>query len=99
MSVLEEIWRGEITPNERAIKPGSEYQKLTCKASAEEKLLLELLDAGGREVYERLCHMRDDLANISEADTFVQGFRLGARIMLEVLGEWDSQLPQVGGTG
>ena len=99
MSILEGLWRGEITPNERAIKPDSEYYKLTREASAEEKRLLEYLDTGGREVYESLCHMRSDLAGMSETDTFIQGFRLGARIMLEVLWEYDSQLPQVRGAG
>ena len=99
MSILEELWRGEITPNERTIKPESEYHKLNRAASAEEKRLIESISADGREIYESLCKKRSELAGMSELDTFIVGFRMGARVMLEVLGEYDSQLPQVGEAG
>ena len=87
MSILEELWRGNVTPNERAIKPDSEYHNLICAANAEEKRLMEYLSADGREVYDSLCKMRSDLAGMSEMDTFIVGFRMGARVMMEVLGE------------
>ena len=99
MSILEELWRGNVTPNERAIKPESEYHNLINAANVQEKRLMEYLSADGREVYDSLCKMRSDLAGMSEMDTFIVGFRLGARIMMEVLGEYDSQLPQVGELG
>ena len=54
---------------------------------------MEYLSADGREIYESLCRKRSDLAGMSELDTFIVGFRMGARVMLEVLGEYDSQLP------
>ena len=56
---------------------------------------MEYLSADGREVYDSLCKMRSDLAGMSEKDTFIVGFRMGAKVMMEVLGEYDSQLPQV----
>ena len=95
MSILEELWRGNITPNERTIKPESEYQDLARAANAEEKRLLEYLSIDGREIYDSLCRKRSDLAGMSELDTFIVGFRLGAKVMLEVLEEYDGQLPQV----
>lgn len=36
MSILEELYNGNIAPIERSIKKGSEYYKL-CKAAAEKK--------------------------------------------------------------
>ena len=96
MSILEELWRGNVMPNERAIKPESEYHNLILAANAEERRLVEYLSADGREVYDSLCKMRSDLAGMSEMDTFIVGFRMGARVIMEVLGEYDSQLPQVG---
>ena len=99
MSILEELWRGNITPNERAIKPESEYHNLFHAASAEEKRLLEYLSAEGREIYDSLCRKRSELAGMSEMETFIVGFRMGARVMLEVLGEYDGQFAQVGEGG
>ena len=95
MSILEELWRGNVTPNERAIKPESEYHNLILAANVEERRLMEYLSADGREVYDSLCRKRSDLAGMSEMDTCIVGFRLGARVMLEVLGEYGGQFPQV----
>ena len=36
------------------------------------------------------------LSSISEEDTFIRGFRIGAQFILDVVGDYKSQLPQTG---
>ena len=99
MSILEEFWRGNITPNERGVKPESAYQRLNSALCADEKRLIESLSADARESYDSLSRKHAELAGMSELDTFIVGFRLGTRIMLEVTGKYDIQLPQIGEAG
>ena len=61
MSMLEELYNGNICPADRYIKKGSEYYEISrFLAKAEED--------------------------------FLEGFRIGAQIMLEILTEPDKQL-------
>lgn len=41
--------------------------------------------------YEKLEELQYKLFNISEQDAFIVGFRLGARIILDVIGEYKGQ--------
>ena len=47
----------------------------------------------GRSIYEEYCNKQNKLLELSDADAFIQGFRLGARIILDVVGNYDSPLP------
>ena len=37
--------------------------------------------------------------DVSECDTFIRGFRLGARMILDVVGDYDSPMLQVNEMG
>ena len=45
MFILQELWRGNITPSERFVRSGSEYKKIAGKLSDEMDRLNPLLDA------------------------------------------------------
>lgn len=85
MSILREMWWGEVVPVERKIQPWEEYcQKLREISQTEEKLMLEVTDKG-RELWKQYDELMHKETAISEEDAFVVGFRMGARIMLDVL--------------
>lgn len=95
MYLLEELWKGNVTPDERAVRKGSPYQELQ-QASIEciERFRKEL-SPEGKKALDEYFDKEAQLADISEQDAFVRGVRIGARFILDVIGEYRSQLPQV----
>ena len=91
MYVLDKLWRGEITPSERLVRSGSDYQKVSSQRNAEMKRLLELLSPEAKEQLEVVETLKYDMTMLSEEDVFIYGFQLGARIMLDVMGTHQGQ--------
>ena len=55
-----------------------------------EQELLPLLSEKAKEVYEKMKDNLVELGQISECEIFTQGFRLGAKIILDVLDDRDT---------
>ena len=91
MFVLQELWRGNITPSERFVRSGSEYKKIAGKLSDEMDRLMEAISPEARTQLENIGNLRADMAVLSNEDIFIYAFRLGARLMLDVLGEYKGQ--------
>ena len=91
MYVLDKLWRGEITPCERLVRSGSDYQKASSQRNAEMKRLQELLSPEAKEQLEVVETLKYDMTMLSEEDVFIYGFQLGARIMLDVMGTHQGQ--------
>jgi len=51
MSVLEDLWLGNITPSERGVKKNSEYDKLAKESLKQEEKFIQELSADGRQAY------------------------------------------------
>ena len=94
MTILENLWYGNIAPYVRAVKHGSEYEKLVEAGSGYEDILLSELSPDGKKAYDEFWKIEDSRVDISECDAFIKGFRLGMKIMLEVLDN-STQLPQI----
>lgn len=92
MSILEELYNGNIAPIERSMKKGSEYYKLCKAVSEKEEKLFEELSCEKKAMYESIAERRLMLESISEKEIFIDGFRLGAQIMLEIINEPNNQL-------
>ena len=91
MYVLRELWRGEISPTDRRVRQGSEYQQ---RAAEVRKQMMELTAMLPPEVKERMDTINDlkhDLSMMAEEDVFIYGFRLGARMILDVMGNYEGQ--------
>ena len=96
MYVLQDLWRGNISPSERFVRRGSDYQKTSQKMSAEMDSLLELLTPEAKKQLETVGGLKDDMAMMAEEDVFIYGFRLGARLMLDVVGDYKGQFCMAG---
>ena len=91
MYVLRELWRGEISPTDRRVRQGSEYQQ---RAAEVRKQMMELAAMLSPEVKERMDTINDqkhDLSMMAEEDMFIYGFRLGVRMILDVMGNYEGQ--------
>ncbi|MBQ8237620.1 MAG: hypothetical protein IJZ39_05695 [Oscillospiraceae bacterium] len=91
MYVLDKLWRDGISPSERYVRPGSEYQKASTRRNEEMERLLELLSPEAKAQMDVVETLRYDLTMLSEEDVFIYGFRLGARLMLDIMGEHRGQ--------
>lgn len=85
MSVLKALWDGELAPSERPIDPTSRYARCERRMMEREEQVKALLPGSARQAFDAYCDERYELAAASEEDGFLEGFRLGARIMMEVL--------------
>ena len=92
MLILEELYDGNIAPMERDIRRGSEYHKILKRIDEQQKSLALSLSREDMALYESIAESKCMLDAISEKEMFIEGFRLGAQIMLEVLTEPDREL-------
>ncbi len=95
MSVLEELYYGNISIAERAIKKGSEYDRLIKVGIEFENKLMKSMNKQQKELFENVFTTRFEQEDIMLTETFVEGFRLGAQIMLEVFSEPKRQLTSI----
>ena len=75
MNTLKELYYGNIVPNEKCAKLNSEVtERLKLLNRNEEKLT---------ETFEKYKDCNREISEICEKDAFLNGFRLGARIIIE----------------
>ena len=91
MFVLQELWRGNITPSERFVRSGSEYKKIAGKLSDEMDRLMEAIPPEARKQLENIGNLRADMTVLANEDYFIYGFRLGARLILDIVGDYQGQ--------
>ena len=99
MYALEDLWEGKIAPSDRGFQKGSKYEALTEQAHGFMESFRKELSAEGKRAWENYEDLQAELAEISEQDTFIRGFRLGARVILDVIGEYASPMIQVNEMG
>ena len=99
MFVLQELWRGNITPSERFVRSGSEYKKIAGKLSDEMDRLMEAISPEARKQVEAIDNLRAGMTVLANEDYFIYGFRLGARLILDVVGDYKGQFYSPGEAG
>ena len=91
MYLLDRLWRGEISPAERFVRPDSEYKKTSKQLCDEIDSLIATLSPEAKRQMEVVDSLRTDLAMMSEEDIFIYAFRMGARMILDVVGDYKGQ--------
>lgn len=87
MRILEEFWYGNIDPTEHDTSSCKEYKKLLeliCKN--EENLQATMVDEQ-KELFSRYMDVVREHQMTTDSLIFQNGFKLGARMMLEVMEE------------
>lgn len=95
MLILDDLWYGNVQPSDRAVLHGSEYEKLSRKTAAISDQIRAALTEEQEKLLDDLLDTEMIMASISEQDAFSVGVRIGAKFILDVLGEYASQLPQI----
>ena len=91
MYVLEKLWRGQISPSERKYHIDSEYAKLMHQLGEKDRLISAELSPEGKQHFKEYEEIQLAMIGISEKDIFMNAFRLGVGLILDVIGKYDSQ--------
>ena len=85
MNTIQDLYYGRISPYEMSISTAPEHQKLKALADKNEDLLRETLSDEQKERLDKLTECITDISSISERDMFINGFRLGMKLMIDVI--------------
>ena len=89
---LEELFYGNLTPNEQQITPGSPLQQAMDQAEEYEEKLTALLEGEEKTMLLRLLNAENEIGSTLALENFILGFRLGMRVAIEALDEYDGSL-------
>lgn len=85
MNILEEFWYGNIEPSEYDASPDTEYKELLHLISRNEDKLLATMTEEQKELFSRYTDCVREYQTMAECLLFQNSFRLGARMMLEMI--------------
>lgn len=88
MYVLEKLWREGLSPNERYTRKDGEYHKILVRICEEGDKVCEELTEKGKTHFDAYRQAQVDLSMIAEREVFIEAFRLGARLVLDIVGEY-----------
>ena len=83
MTILEDLYYGNIIPAEKGIRKGSEYSKLLNLAARNEEKLSATLTKEQKILFEKYKDCTLEMYGISENEAFVEGVKLGVKIIVE----------------
>ena len=86
MKLLEEFWYGNIEPTEYDIS-SKEYKKLQGLICRNEEKLQDTMTDEQKELFERYTDCVREFQTITDCLIFQNSFKLGARMMVEILEE------------
>ena len=87
MSVLEDFWYGNIEPSEYDTSSTKEYKEALLRISRNEESLQDTLTDSQRKLFSQYLDSVREFQAMSECLLFQNSFRLGARMMLEIMDE------------
>lgn len=93
-SILLELFQGEIAPLDRHKALLKEYREQWENTMKSENSFVKKLDEPLRAEFEQLMDDHFDLIPLEMSDVFAEGFRIGARMMVESLWDKDSHTPE-----
>ncbi len=87
--VLEELWYGNICSQEQSTRNNHEIKKLLALMAQNREKLCETISNDEKNTLEKYDDCVNEMNGIIEREIFTYAFRLGGRIVLEVLDGFD----------
>ena len=87
MRILEEFWYGNIEPMEYGPFSNEEYKELLRLITKNEEKLQATFSDEQKDLFSKYTDCFQEFQTISECLLFQNSFRLGAKMMLEVMEE------------
>ena len=87
MFFLDKFWKGEIAPGEGRFHPSREYSAALKTMERCDELLKSRLTPEDYKTFREYAEACFVVGGAESCDNFVEGFRLGAQMMLDVLAD------------
>lgn len=85
MLFLKEFWNGGISPGEGRYHTKQEYRDAWKRVEQAEEELKKHLSSEDWELFARFQEAQAKVDDIEYSDIFIEGFRMGAKVILDVL--------------
>ncbi|HCI60540.1 MAG TPA: hypothetical protein DE313_06985 [Ruminococcus sp.] len=85
MDILEDLYYGNLFPHEKCAKLDDEIKELLGLLNRNKEKLIATLSDEQKETFEKYKDCKQEISEICERNAFLNGFRLGARIIIEVV--------------
>ena len=85
MHILEQLYIGNVRPGERSFKRNSQYARALDEAAKAGDALIDSLNDEQKELFEAFMDAQREVSILTDAETFIYSFKLGAKIALDVL--------------
>lgn len=82
-NIIEELYYGNIDPQDHCYCPKRPTKRASDSLNDLEEKLTEQLAGENKALFLRFCNAYAEFMGESELDTFITGFRLGARFMMD----------------
>ena len=86
-NIIEELWNGEINPQDTLVDNNPHYKKLQQLQSRNKTELLESLSEDQKEKLEKYCNTTLEMNSASEREAFASGFRIALRLACAALAD------------
>ena len=86
-SIINELWHGNIIPQEDSRTNSKEMKELLSYMSRHHEDLEKSLSDEQKEIFEKFHDCWSEYASLAEEAIFAYAFKLGGRLMLETLSE------------
>ena len=83
MDILEDLYYGNLFPNEKCTKLDDETKELLGLLNRNEEKLIATLSDEQKEIFEKFKDCNREISEISERQSFITGFKIGAKIVIE----------------
>ena len=85
MTVLENLWYGNLNPHEAILTENRQYKHLLSLMARNRDELSETLTDKQLETLEKYDEAMNEMHSLAEVEAFSYGFRIGVRLMIEAL--------------
>ena len=93
MLILEDLYLGGIHPSERSFQQNSQYAKALAELGRVGDALTASLNEEEKKLFEDYMDAQREVTVLTDCETFCYAFKLGAKIMLDVL--TDGQMKEI----
>lgn len=83
-NIIEELFYGNLNPEERIVPTDPEYRPLNRKISELMEEAKQRFSESDFAVLEEILDLNGESSSMVTSEAFVQGFRMGALVMVEV---------------
>ena len=85
MTILKDLWYGNVRPTERSIIRGGKLDKLMNILCQNEDNLMGSLTDKQKESFEKFKDCQSEITDYLETEAFTQGFIIAVKLMVEVM--------------